>query len=46
MEFEIVGQITDIEIIAIGNSIRILPFLRNRFGGKPLAEIKGQKLSR
>ncbi len=32
MEFEIVGQITDIEIIAVGSSIRILPFLRKKFG--------------
>lgn len=32
MHFEIVGKITDIEIIAIGSSIRILPVLRKRFG--------------
>ena len=30
--FEIVGQITEIETIAIGSSIRELPQLRARFG--------------
>lgn len=32
MEFEIIGQISDVEIIAVGNSIRILPFLRKKLG--------------
>ncbi len=32
MDFEILGNITDIEIIAIGGKIRILPFLRQEFG--------------
>jgi len=29
MHFEIVGSISDIETIAIGRSIRILPLLQN-----------------
>jgi hypothetical protein len=34
MHFEIVGQITDIEIIAVGSSIRVLleETERNRYG--------------
>jgi hypothetical protein len=32
VDFEIVGQITESETIAIGNSIRELPQLRARFG--------------
>lgn len=32
IDFELVGQITDAETIAIGNSIRELPQLRARFG--------------
>ncbi len=42
MKFEIVGQITDIEIIAVGNSIRILSFLRKRFGGSRWRKLKGK----
>ena len=32
MHFEIVGDIADIESIAIGTTIRILPLLRKRYG--------------
>ena len=32
MHFEILGQISDIEIIAIGNSIRDLSRLRKQYG--------------
>jgi len=32
MPFEITGEITDIETIAVGGSIRILPLLRGRYG--------------
>ena len=32
VDFEIVGQITESETIAVGNSIRELPQLRARFG--------------
>jgi hypothetical protein len=32
MHFEIVGQVTDIETIAVGSRIRILPGLRKQYG--------------
>lgn len=32
MKFEIVGEITQIETIATGSSIRILPLLNRRYG--------------
>jgi hypothetical protein len=32
MNFEIVGDITAVETIAVSGSIRILPVLRRRFG--------------
>ncbi len=41
MHFEIIGKITDTETIAAGNSIRILPLLRNRFGAGRWRKIKG-----
>ena len=42
MEFEIIGQISDIEIIAVGSSIRILPFLRKKFGRGRWRKLKGK----
>ena len=41
MHFEIVGEITDIEPIAIGTRIRILPFLRRRYGRGRWRKLKG-----
>ncbi|HEV2765855.1 MAG TPA: hypothetical protein VGV38_22910, partial [Pyrinomonadaceae bacterium] len=41
MRFEIVGPITDIEIIAVGNRIRILPLLRERYGQGRWRKLKG-----
>jgi uncharacterized protein YfaT (DUF1175 family) len=32
MNFEIIGEMTDVETIAVSGSIRILPVLRRRFG--------------
>jgi hypothetical protein len=32
MHFEIIGMITDIETIAVGKAIRILPLLQKRYG--------------
>ncbi len=32
MKFEIIGEMTDIEPIAFGSGIRILPILRKRYG--------------
>ncbi len=41
MDFEILGKIPDIEIIAIGSKIRILPFLRQEFGKRRWRKLKG-----
>jgi hypothetical protein len=41
MNFELLGKITDIETIAVGNSIRILPVLRRRFGRGRWRKLKG-----
>lgn len=32
MRFEIVSEITNIETIAVGNSIRVLPILNKKYG--------------
>jgi hypothetical protein len=42
MDFEIIGKITDIEIIAVGRKIRILPFLQNEFGKGRWRKLKGK----
>ncbi len=41
MDFEILGKITDIEIIAVGSRIRILPFLQQKFGKGRWRKLKG-----
>jgi hypothetical protein len=41
MHFEIVGSISDIETIAIGRSIRILPLLQKRYGRGRWRKLKG-----
>ena len=41
MQFEIIGDITNIETIAIGNNIRILPLLRKRYGTGRWRKLKG-----
>ena len=41
MHFEILGQISDIEIIAIGNSIRDLSRLRKQYGSGRWRKLKG-----
>jgi hypothetical protein len=41
MHFEIIGDITNIEIIAISKSIRILPMLRKRYGAGRWRKLKG-----
>ncbi len=40
-DFEIIGQITETETIAIGTSIRELPELRARFGRGRWRKLKG-----
>ena len=41
MHFEIIGSIRDIETIAVGSGIRILPLLRKRFGSGRWRKLKG-----
>ena len=41
MHFEIVGDITEIETIASGSGIRILPVLRKRYGAGRWRKLKG-----
>ena len=41
MNFEIIGKITDVETIAVGTHIRILPVLRRRFGKGRWRKLKG-----
>ncbi len=46
MHFEVIGDITDIELIATGPSIRILPLLRRRYGRGRWRKLKGKALVR
>ncbi|MEW5766215.1 MAG: hypothetical protein AB1797_01140 [bacterium] len=39
--FEIIGEITDIETIAVGSSIRILPLLQEQYGSGRWRKLKG-----
>ncbi len=41
MPFEIIDDIINVEPIAIGNSIRILPLLRKRYGPGRWRKLKG-----
>ncbi|HEY4690693.1 MAG TPA: hypothetical protein VIK33_15365 [Anaerolineae bacterium] len=41
MHFEIIDQITDVETIAVGSSIRILPVLRKQYGSGRWRKLKG-----
>jgi len=41
MKFEVIGPITDIEAIAAGPSIRMLPVLRKRYGKGRWRKSKG-----
>lgn len=41
MHFEIIGDITEIEIIASGSGIRILPILQKRYGAGRWRKLKG-----
>jgi len=41
MHFEVVGKITEIEIIAVGPGIRILGVLRKRYGRGRWRKLKG-----
>ena len=41
MDFEVLGNISNIEIIAIGGKIRILPYLQQEFGRGRWRKLKG-----
>lgn len=41
MDFEILGKISDVEIIAVSSKIRILPFLQQEFGRGRWRKLKG-----
>ena len=41
-EFELLSDITDIEIIAVGSAIREIDALRSRYGGKRWRKLKGR----
>jgi hypothetical protein len=41
MHFEIVGEISEVQIIATGRGIRRLRFLRKRYGGRLWRKQKG-----
>ena len=41
MRFEIVGSITNVEIIAVGSGIRNLAYLRKRYGKGRWRKMKG-----
>jgi len=41
MYFEIIGEITNIEIIAVGSGIRVLPILQKQYGGRRWRKLKG-----
>lgn len=41
MHFEILGDITEVEVIARGKGIRRLKVLRKRYGGRSWRKLKG-----
>ena len=41
MNFEIIGEVSEVETIAVSGSIRILPVLRRRFGRARWRKRKG-----
>jgi hypothetical protein len=41
MDFELVGELSEIEIIAVNLSIRELSSLKERYGGKRCRKLKG-----
>ncbi len=41
MYFEILGEITDLEVIAAGRQLRRLRYLRRRYGGHYWRKLKG-----
>jgi hypothetical protein len=45
-DFELIGAITDIEVIAVNLSIRELDLLKTQFGGRRWRKLKGIALVR
>ena len=41
MDFEVVGKVSEVEIIAIGGKLRILPLLHEKFGRGRWRKLKG-----
>jgi len=41
MKFEVIGSITDIEVIAAGSGIRVLSYLRKAYGRGRWRKLKG-----
>lgn len=41
MDFEVLGRISEVEIIAVGSKIRILSFLQREFGRGRWRKLKG-----
>lgn len=46
MDFEIIGQIRDVETIAVGRAIRGIARLRKRYGGGRWKKLKGVAMVR
>ena len=44
MNFELIGDLTDIEVIAVNSSIRELEGLREKYGGRRWRKLKGVSL--
>ena len=44
--FEIVGEITEVEVIAVGPGVRALPYLRATYGRGRWRKLKGVALVR
>jgi hypothetical protein len=44
MDFEIVGDLSDIEVIAVNHSIRELAKLKEQYGGQKWRKLKGVAL--
>ena len=42
--FKIIGELTDIETIAVGRSIREIKRLRHQYGGKRWRKLKGNAI--
>ncbi len=46
MNFEIISEVDEVEVIAIGNSIRDLPRLRKQYGRGRWRKLKGNAMIR